>query len=695
MSPEQLQGKEADARSDLFSFGCVLYEMLTGKRAFEGASPASVIAAILEREPAPLEVARPLDRVVRRSLAKDPDQRFQTARDLKAALSWVAGTTTSARGSARPTLVGRVTCSGADIGRRWGGWTVLAFPPTQGTTSTPARHYSSRRRPVRFQGLTSGGIALSPDGNIAAFVASAHGKIGLWIRPLNDTSARLLPGTENPSDPFWSPDGRSIAFFAAGRLQRVELAGGSPLTICEVPGMIGGAWGDEGRIIFGSLGTGLFQIFAVGGKPSSLTTLDMSRGENTHRSPQILPGGRFLYFARSDKPEYTGIYVASFSKPAERVFLLATETNAVYAPSGDGRGYLLWLRGGTLMAQKFDAAALKLSGDARPIADPVSSIGTMGVMVVSASRAGQVLYSASGEVSQLTWLDRTGMLLGTVGEPGGYTYPFRLSPDGRRVAASRDRSGGNDLWLLDFERGISSRFTSTSRSSVYPVWSPDGRTIIFTRDSEDLFRKDADGTGDAQLVTQLRVVRYATDWSRDGRFVLHQNIGGQLDLSILPVTLDGKLVPGAKPIPYLKSQFDERYGRFSPEASPRWIAFQSDETGRFEVYIQAFPEPHGRFQISTEGGRYPQWGAGGRELFYLDPENRLMVVELNISGDTVHPSKPRALFTMPIIDNGWPPYDTGSDGQRFLVRAVSRQVSQALTVIANWPALLKKGATAP
>jgi Tol biopolymer transport system component len=244
--------------------------------------------------------------------------------------------------------------------------------------------------------------------------------------------------------------------------------------------------------------------------------------------------------------------------------------------------------------------------------------------------------------------------------------------------------------MVDLERGFSSRFTTSSSLSIYPIWAPDGRTVMFNSAGLNLFRKDADGAGEEQRVLESPRPAYPTDWSRDGRFVLYQQNASdtQRDLWILPVTSDGKAAPDSKPRPYLQSKFNESDGRFSPEPSPRWVAYQSDESGRYEVYIAAFPEPRGKFQVSTGGGQYAQWGPSGRELFYVAPDNKLMVVDLNISGDSVRPSAPRVLFTLPVVDNGWSPYDTSADGQRFLVRAIPPRASQALTLIVNWPALL-------
>jgi predicted Ser/Thr protein kinase len=437
MAPEQLQGKPVDACSDLFSFGCVLYEMLTGKRAFEGASAPSVIAAVLEREPAPLEVSPPLERVVRRALAKDPEQRFQTAREVKTALEWA---------------MEPQAASAPRTSRRWlwiGAAALLVIGTLSGWAISHFHQPASADRVLRLDinppeggrfvalGQSVGGSALSPDGRMMAFVAAINGKSGLWVRALDDRTARPLLGTEGAAYPSWSPDSKSIAFSAANKLLSIYSAGGPPVTVCDCFTR-GGDWSADGQIVFGSLTGGLFRVPASGGTPAPLTHLDVSRGETFHRFPQVLPGGRFLYWAQAATPDNTGLYVASFAKPAERVFLLRTETAAIFAPVGDGRGYLLWLRDGALLAQELDTGPLKLRGEAHAIAGSISSIGGVGAMAVSASGSGQVLYNASGSASQFTWFDRAGRLLAAVGEENLYSFPFRLSPDGRRVVATRD-----------------------------------------------------------------------------------------------------------------------------------------------------------------------------------------------------------------------------------------------------------------
>jgi len=697
MSPEQLQGKDVDARSDIFAFGCVLYEMLTGKRAFEGESAASVIAAILEREPAPLTVAPPLERIVKRSLAKDPDQRFQTARDLKAALGWaLEHPAAPAAAPARP-------------GRRRGRLALalgatLVFGAIAGLTISSFRRPRAEVRTYRLEidppegsrfifGNNIGGLALSPDGRTAAYIASGTGKSGLWTRALDGGAARLIAGTEGAAYPFWSPDSNALAFFAGGKLSRVDLAEGAPSPICDYgSGPRGGAWSGDGCIIYALLAGGLFQVSTSRGTPTPLTTLDASLGENSHRWPQILPGGRFLYFVRSEKPENSGVYVASLAQPADRRRLLTTDANALFAPGGDGRDYLLWLRGGTLMAQELDAGALKFKGEPRPVADPVANIGNMGQMNVAVSAGGVLLYGAFNLTSQFTWLDRMGKRLGVVGEPNEYGI-FRLSPDGSRIAAARDRPGTTDVWLLDVDRGVSSRFTSNA--GQYPIWSPDGRTIAFSsRAPWNLFRQDASGAGNEQRLSNSPNIQLATDWSPDGKWGLFLEIVPDTgrDLWVLPMTPNEGKMAEDKPRPYLRTRYNESNGRFSPEPPPHWVAYQSDESGPQEVYIDAFPLPRVKTMISTGGGLYPQWGAGGRELFYVSPDFKLMVVDLNLKVDSVKPSAPRELFRLPVVDDGYCPYDAAPDGRRFLVRATPEHgASRPLTVIVNWPALLKEG----
>jgi Tol biopolymer transport system component len=399
--------------------------------------------------------------------------------------------------------------------------------------------------------------------------------------------------------------------------------------------------------------------------------------------------------ALSGKPENTGIYVASLAKPNERVHLLTTDAKALYVSGDDGRDYLVWQRAGTMVAQEFDTAALQPTGEVRIVADRVAMSGAGG-MNAAVSR-NLLLYGGAGTESQFTWFDRAGKRLSVVGDSGEY-QSFRLSPDGRRMLAARAKPGGRDLWLLDADRGVASRLTSTPGLKGYPTWSSDGRTTLFGSGAPfNLFRKAAAGGGDEQRLMQSSNLQYPSDWSRDGRFLLYTEIapGTGSDLWILPVTPEGKVAPDAKARPYLRTQFNERYGRFSPEPEPRWVAYASDESGRPEIYVDAFPEPRNKVLISTGGGDFPEWSPDGRQLFYLSPGLKLMQVSLKRGADSIEPSSPRELFALPAANDGYSPYEVAPDGQRFLVRATpEKQAGQPLTLIVNWPALMKKGAAA-
>ncbi|MBV9771235.1 MAG: PD40 domain-containing protein, partial [Bryobacterales bacterium] len=524
------------------------------------------------------------------------------------------------------------------------------------------------------------GIALSPDGQTAAYVATIGERNGLWIRTLDGTIVRPLFGTEGAYSPFWSPDSKSIAFFSEGKLRRMDLATLSPTAVCYAPTGRGGTWTSDGRILFSSLASAIWQVPASGGAPTPLTKFDTANGDAAQYWPQALPGGNFLYLAQSSKPDGSGVYEASLADPNKRVRLAATDTNAIYAS-----GYLLWMRGTTLVAQPFDPEKLKVTGDPAPVADPVGKSPITGRMNVAASSNGLLLYSASGS-NQLTWLDATGKPLGTLGDPNDYLI-FRISPDGHRVAAAIGNPTRADLWLIDIERNVSSRFTFTGTGHSDPVWSPDGRTVIY-RTMGAIFRKDSSGAGGEQRVTEGGGLQSPTDWSRDGRWLLYNALtrGTGFDLFVLPVTAEG--ISTGAPQPYLHTQFNEQDGQFSTETNPRWVAYSSDESGQPEVYVQAFPEARGKFQVSAGGGRFPKWGPGSRQLFYVSLNDKLMAVDLKPGKDSVEPSAPRELFALPTPTINFIPYDVSADGERFLVEAQPQQAAH-LSVIVDWPALVK------
>jgi dipeptidyl aminopeptidase/acylaminoacyl peptidase len=426
---------------------------------------------------------------------------------------------------------------------------------------------------------------------------------------------------------------------------------------------------------------------ATGGSLTPLTVLDEAAGDLAHVWPQVLPGGNFLYWTPSSKAENTAtIYGASIKMPNERVALVRSETRAVYATDAKGIGYLLWQRNGALMAQTFDGATLKFSGEPREIADSVGTTGGNADVWTAASSVGSLVYSAP-ELERMTWFERSGKTVGTLGEPGLFFVNARFSHDGKHVAASRI-DVARDLWLFDVERGTSRRTTFDSLGGLAAQWSPDGRTILFMgNNTTALYRKDASGgTPDERLASWDGNDYILTDWSRDGRSVLNNRItqDTKADIWVVPVTPDGHLDASAQPRPYLRTPVNESTARFFPEPNPRWVAYQSDENGRDEIYAQAFPAPQGPHRISTNGGTRPTWGPGGKELFYQSPDNKVMVVSITPRSQTLEVSAPRELFALPPVSR----FEVAPDGQRFLV-TMQEQRPQPLTVIVNWPALMK------
>jgi len=435
---------------------------------------------------------------------------------------------------------------------------------------------------------------------------------------------------------------------------------------------------------------GLLRVAANGGVPQIVTRVDPAHGELSHADPQFLPHQRILFTIAGVGPETTGMYATSLEDPAKRI-KVSDNPGALYASDSQGTDYLLWQRGGTLIAQPFDATALKIVGEPRVIATETDDTR----LIMSVCRNGVLVYAPTRGLSQFTWVDRAGNVLTPVGEPGR-TFMFRLSPDDRQIALQPLRDA--DLLVLDSARGLPRHLTSgPSAPRTHPIWSPDGRTIAFGRLRGTIHRKPASGTGDEELVTDSPNRALPTDWSGDGRWIMayaaDQN--GKYDLWVVPVTPDGKLRQDDKPRPYVRTPFNEQFGRFSPGPNPRWIAYQSDESGQEQVYLDAFPVPRNKIPVSSAGGSFPQWRADGRELYYLSPDFKLMAVSVKETGDGIEPSLPRELFTVATPANLVSPYEISRDGQRFLVSSAHEEPSQSLNVIVDWPALLRKSAGGP
>jgi Tol biopolymer transport system component len=683
MSPEQLQGREADAPSDIFSFGLVLYEMLTGKRAFDGPSPASVIAAILER-PAPSvgDVGPPaLDRVLHRCLEKDPESRWQSARDLRNELEWIASAPASAATTPPPPKRRIVASLG------WIAASVLAV--ALAITLWTSRRPVPESPPIAFElnppeGDTFGPgyPVISPDGRqIAATVFSGAGQQRIAVRRLDTPAWQTLSGTDGASTPAWSPDARSLAFLAGTKVKKIDVTGGPPQAIADVPGgwIPYVAWNRDDVILF-SRRDGLWKVAASGGNPTQVTALDASIQENIHGVPQFLPDGHhFLFLGRTPDDGKSAMYVGSIdaSGARNRTLLFPAASSALYAESARGAGYLLFDREGALMAQPFDVAHARLTGDPFLVAAQVGLGGS--ALAVSESPTGALTMSTGPSntlTSQLAWVDRRGKGLGEVGEPGTY-LDFSLAPDGKRVMLARVSGRRDlDLWLVDVATAGMTRFTFDPAADRSPVWSPDSSRVVYSRSQSDLYEKTVTGTGERRLTGVLGL---PMDWSRDGRSILVRS--GDGDLWALT---DGK------PVRLTQTPFNETLAQFSPDG--KWIAFVSNERRQQEVYVQAFPSGGEKLAISTAGGTAPRWRGDGAELFYATFDGKLMSVAVKSTAGFEH-SAPTPLFDVQLNSASPNSFDylvTG-DGQRFLVRTPAKGAkANTVMVMTNWLALAKK-----
>jgi eukaryotic-like serine/threonine-protein kinase len=700
MSPEQLKGRAVDQRSDIFSFGAVLYEMLSGRRAFHRESAAETMSAILREDPPELSdttkaISPALERIVSHALEKSPEARFHSARDLAFALEALSGS----GASAAQTVTLPTVATGRTISKERLVLITVALLSLLATIAFAFLYF--RRAPaderilklsivppekVTLPGSVTA-LALSPDGRHLAFVATSEGQTSLWVRSLDSLSQQSLPGTEGilqASSLFWSPDSRFIGFFTTSKLEKVEASGSAPQVICDVPGPVrGGTWNRDGVIVFGLTDGPLYRVSAAGGETTPLTTLDQSKFENSHRWPFFLPDSRhFLYLVRNNQTEGGGIYVGSLdSKDAKR--LLLTNTNAIYAPPG----FLLFLRNDALTAQRFNPDTLELSGEPLPIVDQVQFNPALGRGSFSTSGNGVLAFRSGGGLrSHPVWFDRTGKEIGLLGARGIYLN-LSLSPDERRFAVdvADTQTGRNDIWLFDLSRGVPSRFTTDPAGDSFPVWSPDGNEIVFSSSREgvfNLYAKKASGVGNEEILLRSEETKIPNDWSPDGRFIVYEsrNPKTKLDLWLLPTSGD------RKPVPFLQTEFNEQQAQFSPEG--KWIAYTSDVSGRPEVYVQTFPASTGPLRVSTGGGVQPKWRRDGHELFYIAPDRKLMVVEVKL-GATFEAKAPQPLFSTRVLTFTEFPshYAVTRDGQRFLI---SSQVDEAglntISVFVNWAA---------
>jgi serine/threonine protein kinase len=679
MSPEQARGKAVDKRADIWAFGVVLFEMLTGKRLFEGETISDTLAAVLKTEPDLTQVPAKVRRLLESCLQKDPKQRLRDIGDWKLLLEDAPLAAPAKRSKPLWTWAAVSTVAALLLG------------------SIAYRQVTEETRVLRLSVLPpektnfANSPAVSPDGRRLAFIAVQDNKRELWIRDMDSAALHRLPGTEGANYPFWSPDSRVIAFFAGGKLKKIEASGGPAQALCDAPNARGGTWSASGNIVYAprQQDAGLSRCPVSGGTEAPVTELDRAAGENTHRMPWFLPDGvHFLYTARNNEAEKNAVYAGQLDSKIRKRILTAS-SNAVYAPPG----YLLFVRDRILLAQPFDAAKLETTGDAVPLADEVTYDPLNLVGRFSASQSGVLVYATGIEAgsAQLTWFDRSGKPLGTFGAPSIFLTPA-ISPDGSTVAYGRlePQTGRNDIWLHDLSRDTDSRFTSDSRPSRYPVWSPDGAHIAFSsiRVPGGILWQKAVGGGapDEVLDKEARGNSPQTmDWSRDGRYIIGVSTDAKTkdDVWVWPLK-DGK--PGGKPFPYLHTEFNERFPKLSPDG--HCLAYSSDETQREEVYVQSFPTPGHIVPISNEGGSRPIWSRDGKKLFYISADQKMMEVPVK-TGATCEASVPTDLFDVRLRSgNEW--FDVGRDGRFLIPSEVGQSAASPLTVVVNWQAGLKK-----
>jgi eukaryotic-like serine/threonine-protein kinase len=717
MAPEVLQGAEADARSDIFSFGCVLYEMLTGRRAFEGKSQFSVLGAILDKEPERISTLLPdshprLDETVRLCLAKTPEQRYGCMHDVQIQLEALAKSPKAASlpatalqpaspGSRVPWLIAGVAALLA-IG--------LAAAYMLQTPKSLQVVRSSILPPNDTSFVTmvagSGPPVLAPDGTRMAFTArDAKGKILLYVRSLTSMTAQPLPGTDDAIYPFWSPDSKQLGFFAAGKLKKITADGGPPQDICDSSSGRGGSWSKNGVIVFTpSSSQNLFSVPAAGGTPEPASKLDVDKGENSHRWPWFLPDGKhFIYWSRTfHSGESPVLYIGELGSLQARL-LTKSDTMAEYAS-----GRLLFLRGQTLMAQPFDPGRMELSGEPQPIAEHVAVNGSTIRAMFSASETGTLVYQ-SGEAStgwNLVWVGRDGKQMETVAQSSRYIGPS-LSPDGSHLAITIfvGNQGIADLWVLDLARatrtrmtfnGGSSGITTITSSASQSPWTPDGKTIFYSTITKEIFQihaKAADGSGFEHLILETTdATASPRSVSPDGRYLVYEKRLNQnptvAQIWALPLSSNEK--PGeAKPFSIVPDAFDNKAPAISPDG--KWLVYQSNESGRAEIYITAFPGGGAKWQVSSNGGITPKWRRDGKELFFLDPQDNIVAVDVNTSGSAVKLGAPHTLFQAVGIQRDFGPYDVSADGKKFLINSGNlKEGMEPVTLVQNWTSELKK-----
>jgi serine/threonine protein kinase len=703
MSPEQAKGKSVDRRTDIWAFGCVFFEMLAGKRPFEGETVSDALAAVIRAEPEwsllPSSTPQAIRKLLQRCLKKDPRQRLQAIGDARIALEEDLSGASQDLPSAPEMRAG--------VWRRRLPWTVAAAAVILAVFFA-AKYYTRSPEPLAaivsqivpppntrfvFTGINPGPPILSPDGEWLVFSAvTSDGRQLLWVRPLNSEAAKPLDGTDGATFPFWSADSRSLGFFANGKLNRLDVSGGPPLALCDIAIGRGGTWGADGTILFTpNVSSPVYRIGASGGTPQQVTTLNGSLNERSHRWAQWLPDNKhFLFFAQRAVVGTGGVYVGSLDGGAPKL-IMQNDSNAVYSLSG----YLLFVRQGILMAQRFDARQLRLDGDAVPIVEHVGVNAITSRAILAVSGTGMMVYEAgdpTGDTDQLIWYDRTGKQIEATGTAGLYLEPS-VSADSNKLAISSLAGGtGNlNIWVFDLARATKTRLTFPPSSDRQPNWAPDGKAVAFVSNRDGpphIYLNASDGTGTPTALTVDAASEFAPRFSPDGRYLLFERLTEQPNSrrEIWGVLLSAD----RKAFPVIQSQYDV----YSPALSPdgKWLAYESRESGRPEICVVPFLHGTGKWEVSTGGGVLPRWRRDGRELFYISTDNKIMSAEITEQESSLLIGKVQSLFQVnPVPFAGGSNYDVTGDGKKFVVASLAAsQVSEPLTVVVNWIALLKQ-----
>jgi Tol biopolymer transport system component len=704
MSPEQARGKAADRRSDIWAFGVVLYEMVTGRRLFQGEDLTDTLAAVVREKPdlsaAPAAVRAALEKC----LEKDPRKRLRHISGFGLLLEGAPPERTavvSSQSKARYAWIPWAPAAVAAVALA-----AIAFVHFRETEPELRAILFSLEAPPGTTFVNQyGGFASSPDGRYVTFSARTQGTPQLWLKPLDSLVARPLPGTEGGNFPTWSPDSKSLAFHQAGKLKRIEIAGGAPLTLgdCADDAVSPtGTWNRDGIILFGSA-AGLQRVSASGGGATLLTKTDPSRKETGHGYPQFLTdGNRFLYFIASSDPNLQGVYVGSLGDPTHRQQIIRTAAKAVFVP---GRGtiphYLLWMQDQTLLAQRFDPAALKLEGDPVSVAEEVGLNPNPALNIRAAfwaSDAGLLIYFAAPALRKraTVWMSKDGKQLGTAAPEDTFNR-IAIAPNGERVALVRtEMQGGKanaDIWVREFARNVMPRLTFDPSADDFPAWSPNGKQIAFSASHDggvlQIYRKETSGAGKEERLTEGPNPKILLDWSKDGKYLLYREQDPMTGRDLMALPLDGD----RKPIVVVKTQFQESTGAISPDG--RWVAYASNDSGMNRLYVQAFPgiagAPAGHWQVSTGSAYDVKWPRDG-EIYYQSQDGKVMAVAVQTGPQGVRADTPRELFSVDFQSGGLHEFDVTPDGQRFLLIVNPRTDASAerLTIVSNWKATLRK-----